>query len=45
MPTLDELWHKYLRRFARFALVSICKAAVILDTASIEFYSGGKAME
>nr|WP_217481676.1 hypothetical protein [Nostoc sp. TCL240-02] len=45
MPLLEDLWQKYLRRFARFALVSICQTEAILDTASIEFYSGGRAME
>jgi len=45
MPPLKDFWHKYLRRFARFTLVSLRKAKVTLDTASIKFNSGSRAME
>jgi hypothetical protein len=45
MPALEDIWHKYLRRFTRFALVSICEAEVILDTTTTRFYSGSRAME
>lgn len=45
MPPLEELWQKYLRRFALEHWYRESQAEVILDTSSTRFYTGSRAME